>query len=166
MRTWTKLLELFHTCQWCHKNEKRRRPVMTQSRTLLQCFWWEPRTGVMIRRHDPASWSGVMIRCHDQVSWSGVMIRCHAGRWWRLTLLNSSTSDSSERRGSSSSLKSLSSVVSWWNPTPLRLCDNRLPRLRRRLYRLEPKNGNLPATIKRNVTLSTGLRFYVPRDIK
>lgn len=64
--------------------------------------------------------------------------------WCKATLLNSSMSESSLRSGSSSSWKSLSSVVNWWKPTPLRPCDNKLPRFSRRLCRLTPKHGNLP----------------------
>jgi len=70
----------------------------------------------------------------------------HAVRWCRAVLLNSSTSESSLRSGSSSSWRSLSSVDSWWKPTPLRLWDSKWPRLRRRErdVRLTPKHGNLP----------------------
>ena len=75
----------------------------------------------------------------------------HAVLWWIAMLLNSSTSESSVCSGSSSSWKSLSRVDSWWKPTPFLLWDNKLPRLRRRLCRLVPKHGSLPAIVTPSV---------------
>jgi len=103
--------------------------------------------GIFFRTHNAkvssdGGWTmdGLTQLCDQVADWQYQTVLC----WCRAMLLNSSTSESSLRSGSSSSWKLLSSVVNWWKPMPLRPCDNKLPRFSRRLCRLTPKHGSLP----------------------